>query len=209
MEFQKLLQVLEQYYAAVHTQPCTCGCSFCKNGNCDPDNNTKTFQTHYFMRHLLCEPTIVFENEGGRYSYYHWKCVTLQCENCYKNKDSNLLLCPKSKLWADANNPASGLTWEEYKRTDINLVNTSNYKGPAIKLAGAPKKKQFFNLFQVLECCSQIPMHLLCFAGAHLLFSLRAFSGGFRPKLPVHDNILIENAFCIQTPSTGTCPTRD
>ena len=150
LEFQKMLQVLQQYYSAVHDQPCDCTCQYCENGNCDPDNNTKIFELHNFMRHLLCQPEAVFESEGGKYHYYRWECVTLQCNLCYKSKAKNLLLCPKAKLWADHLDADSGLTWEEYKRTDINIVNTSNYQGPNLKLACAPKKKQFFNLFQVM-----------------------------------------------------------
>ena len=150
LEFQKMLQVLQQYYSAVHDQPCDCTCQYCENGNCDPDNNTKIFELHNFMRHLLCQPEAVFESEGGKYHYYRWECVTLQCNLCYKSKAKNLLLCPKAKLWADHLDADSGLTWEEYKRTDINIVNTSNYQGPNLKLACAPKKKKFFNLFQVM-----------------------------------------------------------
>ena len=68
----------------------------------------------------------------------------------YNSKAKNLLLFPKAKLWADHLDADSGLTWEEYKCTDINIVNTSNYQGPILKLACAPKTKQFFNLFQVM-----------------------------------------------------------
>ena len=61
LEFQKMLQVLQQYYSAVHDQPCDCTCQYCENGNCDPDNNTKIFELHNFMRHLLCQPEAVLK----------------------------------------------------------------------------------------------------------------------------------------------------
>ena len=148
LEFQKLLQVLDQYFSVVHAVPCDCRCEFCANGQCNPQQTTDLFKIHWFMKHLLCEPKVVFLAQGGKYSYYKWECVTLQCNLCYKAKKNNLLLCPKAKLWATEEDPDSGLTWEEYKRTDINIISAKSYKGPTVKLAAAPKKQQIFNLFQ-------------------------------------------------------------
>ena len=53
LEFQKALQVLNQFLASVH-ENCNCTCMYCHNGNCDQS----VVKTSSYMNQMFCAPEV-------------------------------------------------------------------------------------------------------------------------------------------------------
>ena len=149
--FQKCLEVLVKYFAAVHEVPCPCGCRYCHNGNCSPAHS-QLHTVHGFMKNICCPPQVTLTETfcmlvrkhtctcvphclfvfnwsypkvvfpASTAHFYKWDCLKVN-GSCTECWTNKPGNCVLCPRAKLWEQGNTELCWEEYKKTDINLAN--------------------------------------------------------------------------------------
>ena len=86
---KKILKPFRSHLLDTHPSPCNCPCDSCSSGACRPP----AVDLFWVQEHLLCSKSQLLD--GSDRNYYPWKCLQLQCNDCFLHKPS-VLLCDQS-----------------------------------------------------------------------------------------------------------------
>ena len=88
-ELQKLLEEVLKSLLVCHSGRCDYRCSDFKDS------------ISSFMELSLCPAIPSLSISGSHFNFYSWKCISLQCDNCWRNKAFHLLNFPEGNWDSD------------------------------------------------------------------------------------------------------------